>query len=289
MIPQDLFEWYEPRRAAYPWRTDPPDPYRVWVSEVMLQQTQASRVASVFERFVERFPNVTRLARAPRSDVVRAWGGLGYNRRAVALSDTAREVVARHGGVLPTDIATLMTLPGIGSYTASAIASIGFGAPVPACDTNVLRVVARWQLGSEPHLLNAADVRRAAAGQIDRGRPGDWNQAVMDLGRTICRPAPLCDVCPLATDCRFRASDGKPERSVRRQGPFEGSARQLRGRIVALLRTEPSAPLASITEASERTMDQVATAVRQLVAEGMIDADDAAMRGELEGRVRLSG
>ncbi len=286
-----LLDWYEPRRSpgTYPWRTSPPDPYRVWVSEIMLQQTQAPRVAAAFERFVERFPDVAALAAAPRSEVVTAWGGLGYNRRAVALSEAAREVVATCGGALPVHPSALSKLPGIGPYTAAAVASIGFGVPVPALDTNVLRVVARWRLGSEPHGLRAAPIRRAAAEAVDRKRPGDWNQAVMDLGRTVCRPVPRCSECPLAPECRFLASGAQPERAPRRQGAFEGSTRQLRGRIVALLRTQPSAPLTAVAETSGRSMDQVLTTVRRLAAEGMVEADAAALRGEPDGRVRLSG
>src|SRR5436309_1877986 len=126
-----LLAWYEPRRLAYPWRRRP-DPYRVLVSEVMLQQTQAARVAPAFTGFMRRFPTVRALARATRADVVRAWGTLGYNRRAVSLSDAARAIVARHGGRIPSDQDALLVLPGVGPYTAAAVASLAFGVAVPA-------------------------------------------------------------------------------------------------------------------------------------------------------------
>src|SRR5438445_5270827 len=126
-----LLAWYEPRRRRYPWRVGP-DPYRVLVSEVMLQQTQAERVGPAFERFVGRFPDVHALAAAPKADVLRAWGDLGYNRRAVRLAEAARAVVRDHGGRIPSDPATLRSLPGVGPYTAAAVASIGHGLPVAA-------------------------------------------------------------------------------------------------------------------------------------------------------------
>jgi A/G-specific adenine glycosylase len=148
-----LMEWFEPRRRAYPWRQPDPDPYAVLVSEVMLQQTQASRVAPSFERFMRSFPTVDALATAPAAEVVRAWAGLGYNRRAVALWEGARTIVSRHGGRIPDHPSMLSELPGVGPYTAAAVASIAYGWPVPALDTNVRRVLARAVFGVEPKSL----------------------------------------------------------------------------------------------------------------------------------------
>src|SRR6058998_1553403 len=136
-----LLQWYEPRRHAYPWRLPGVDPYGVLVSEVMLQQTQAPRVARAFEPFIRRFPSVRELAGGSVADVLRAWSGLGYNRRAVALSRAARAIVSEHGGRVPSDPALLEQLPGIGPYTAAAVASIASGLPAPAIDTNVRRVL----------------------------------------------------------------------------------------------------------------------------------------------------
>ena len=145
-----VLEWYRPRRHAYAWRRGRRNAYRTLVSEVMLQQTQAARVKPIFEAFVARFPGVAALAAASRADVLRAWAGLGYNRRAVALHEAARAIVREHRGRVPNDVGALVRLPGMGPYTASAVASIGYGAPVAALDGNVRRVVARAVRGAEP-------------------------------------------------------------------------------------------------------------------------------------------
>ncbi|MGH2637253.1 MAG: A/G-specific adenine glycosylase, partial [Actinomycetota bacterium] len=166
--------WYRPRRSAYPWRGSR-DPYAVLVSEVMLQQTQAARVAPAFERFVSTFPGVRSLAVASRADVLRAWDGLGYNRRAVALSEAARTIERDHGGRVPSDPRVLRSLPGVGPYTADAVASLAFGAPVPALDTNVRRVVARVRLGVEAHQVTGGRLRSEAEDWLDRDDPGGWN------------------------------------------------------------------------------------------------------------------
>src|SRR3954470_11298798 len=181
-----LLRWYRPRRTAYPWRGA--GPYGVWVSEVMLQQTQAARVAPAYEAFVERFPGVAELAAASPADVLRAWGNLGYPRRAVALSEAARAMVRDHGGRVPDDPAVLRTLPGFGPYTAAAVAALGYGRPVAALDVNVRRVTARTMLGVEPHRAPASVVAAEADRWLGSARPGDVLQALMDLGRTVCRP-----------------------------------------------------------------------------------------------------
>lgn len=279
-----LLGWYRPRRRAYPWRTRP-TPYRVLVSEVMLQQTQATRVVPAFRAFLRRFPSVAALARASREEVLRAWAGLGYNRRAVALHEAARAVVREHGGRVPADPSALRELPGVGPYTAAAVASIARGVPVPALDVNVARVTARSRLGQEPHEGPAARVRAAAASWLDRGDPGSWNQALMDLGREVCRPAPRCGVCPLAAGCAFRRAGRRPTPAPRRQPRFEGSFRQVRGRVLAALVERGAASLGRL--AAEVGDDRVLPAVRALAAEGMIEAGPAALAGRPGGRVRL--
>jgi A/G-specific adenine glycosylase len=281
-----LLEWYEPRRAAYPWRLRP-DPYRVLVSEVMLQQTQAARVASAFERFVTRFPSVESLAAAPVAEVIRAWSGLGYNRRAVALSNAARAIVRDHGGRVPDDPIALRDLPGVGPYTAAAVASLAYGRPVPAVDTNVSRVVARAVLGRQPEELPPATVRAAAELQIDGQDPGGWNQAVMDLGREICRPVPRCHECPLSGSCRSRRR-GRTPRGRTRGGPrFEGSTRQLRGRVVAALAEGPRT-LGSLAARTGQPAELLAVRLSRLVADGLVEASPAALAGARHGRVRLA-
>jgi A/G-specific adenine glycosylase len=291
-----LLAWYRPRRRRYPWRGSRPDPYRVLVSEVMLQQTQASRVAVAFGPFVERYPDIAALAAAPRGDVLRAWGGLGYNRRAALLSLAARRIVADFGGVIPKDAASLASLPGLGAYTSAAIASIAFEAALPAIDTNVARVVARVRLGSDPRASGAGDVRRAAERWIDRPRPGDWNQALMDLGREICRPTPRCDRCPIAAGCRSRraAAVGSPRRTPSRGGAggraesFEGSDRQARGAVVRALRErEGSLSIAAIAAATTTQPPRIASVIPGLVADGVVSAGPRALAGDARGRVRL--
>ena len=223
--------WYEPRRGAFPWRADP-QPYGVLVSEVMLQQTQVSRVVPAYLRFLEQFPTPAALAEAPLADVLRAWKGLGYNRRAAALWRAAGVIVAEHGGVVPSDPVALGKLPGIGPYTAAAVASFAFGAAIPAVDTNLRRVVARHRLGRAT--APPAEVGRAAAAWIDRADPGAWNAALMDLGREVCRPEPLCSAAPLRRGCRFRAA-GERRGAAAGSGP-SGLDAPVRGRIVDAVR-----------------------------------------------------
>jgi A/G-specific adenine glycosylase len=275
-----LLEWYEPRRSVYPWRGTS-DPYAVLVSEFMLQQTQASRVVPVFERFLSAFPSLLALSSAPLADVIGAWAGLGYNRRAVALHRAAAAIASQHGGVIPDRIDVLRTLPGIGEYTAAAVASIAHGVPAAAIDTNVLRVVARmWRTADE------AATRAAAERWLDRRDPGAWNQAVMDLGRTVCRPTPACPACPLRSTCRSSGRAPRPAGS-RPSEPFEGSARQIRGAVVGALRERRSTTLGSLSAAVGRDMRAVAAAVRSLHADGLAVAGPAALAGRGAGRVAL--
>jgi A/G-specific adenine glycosylase len=283
-----LLEWYRPRRRAFPWRRSR-DPYAVWVSEVMLQQTQAPRVVPHFERFLARFPTVRALAVAPRSDVITAWDGLGYNRRAIALADAARVLVRDHEGRVPDDTEALRRLPGVGPYTAAAIASIAFGRRTPAIDTNVRRVVARVRGGVEPETLGRGEVERLAGAWIDRDDPGAWNQAVMDVGREHCRPAPRCSGCPLARSCRFRRAGGAivRQRAPRATERFEGSNRQLRGAIVRELRRRGSATIASLSTASGFERERVVLAVVALERDGLVRAGPSAVAGDPLGRVTL--
>ena len=275
-----LLAWYRANDPGYPWRRTR-DPYAVLVAEVMLQQTQASRVVEAFPRFVARFPDVAALASASRADVLRQWGGLGYARRAVALHRMARALIADHAGVIPSDVAALETLPGVGPYTAAAVASIAFGASVPAIDTNVRKVVARLAYGREPDVVPATDIRRSAAEWLANAEPGDWNQAVMDLGREVCRPVPRCDVCPLALSCGFRASDRAGRRSGRRQPAFEGSMRQVRGSVLRELRGRArAAPIDRIAAALSMPLERVALAVDALERDGIVERTAT-------GRVRL--
>jgi A/G-specific adenine glycosylase len=267
-----LRAWYRPRSEGYPWRRDGIGPYAVLVSEVMLQQTQAARVAAAFDGFLRRFPNVSSLAAASPADVLRAWSGLGYHRRAVALHEAARTIVRVHGGEVPGDPEALQHLPGVGPYTASAVASIAFGRPVVAMDVNVRRVASRVVLGREPQERDGPRIAAAARVLLDRRDPAAWNQAMMDLGREVCRPTPRCEVCPFEPGCRFRSA-GRPGRPAAdpKQSPFEGSNRQVRGRIVAVLRERPSAGLSGLAAATGFGADRIGSAVTGLVRDGIVE------------------
>jgi len=280
-----LREWYRTRKRAYPWR-GVRDPYLVLVSEVMLQQTQASRVIAAFRSFVSRFPTVEALEAAPRADVLREWGSLGYPRRAVALHEASRAIVREHDGVVPRDPSVLERLPGIGPYTAAAVASLAFGAAVPALDVNVRRVVGRVVLGRDDARADA--VREAAERWIDRASPAEWNQALMDVGREHCRPRPRCEGCPLARACRFRAQGAQPGPPLRRQSRYEGSMRQLRGSILRVLRERERATLTALAHSSRRSREEVRVAVQGLHEEGMVSATPAALAGAPRAHVTLA-
>jgi A/G-specific adenine glycosylase len=283
-----LLDWYQPRGSVYPWRTTPADPYKVLVSEVMLQQTQASRVVIAFNAFISRFPTIESLAVAPRAAVLRTWSGLGYNRRALALSDAARVVMVEHEGQIPGDPEALVRLRGVGPYTAAAVASIGFGVPVSAIDTNVRRVVSRALLGAEPDSSRSREVNRAADRWLDRRDPGGWNQAVMDLGREVCRPAPRCDACPLGRWCAFRKNGGRrPVARPNRQPAYRGSSREVRGAVMRALLQRSPATLAYLVRTTGFERERVGRAVIGLNGDGLLVATAAALAGSSTGRARL--
>jgi A/G-specific adenine glycosylase len=238
----------------------------------MAQQTQAPRVASAFVPFVDRFPSIEALAAASRADVLRAWSGLGYNGRAVALHEAARAIVREHAGTVPRDVRALLALPGVGPYTAAAVASIAYGEPVAAIDTNVRRVIARAARGAEPDELTAAELSAAAESWLDRRNPGTWNQAVMDLGRAVCHPVtPGCDQCPMARWCSFAASGREGRRSVKRQSRFEGSSRQVRGGVVQALRDLSDATRTELASATGLSGDRVGAAIEALLRDGLVE------------------
>jgi A/G-specific adenine glycosylase len=201
-----LLDWYDRVHRDLPWRRTR-DPYAIWVSEVMLQQTRVETVIPYYERFLERFPDVTALASAHEDAVLAAWSGLGYYRRARLLAAGAREVVARYGGVVPEEREARLGLPGVGRYTAGAIGSIAFDRPEPIVDGNVARVLSRVRCITTP--LGEARTERRLWDEAERlvvgERPGALNQALMELGATVCtKAAPRCDVCPIASACEAR-------------------------------------------------------------------------------------
>ena len=206
-----LVRWYRRFARDLPWRRTS-DPYAIWVSEIMLQQTRVAAAIPYYERFLERFPDVAALARSNEEDVLAAWTGLGYYSRARSLRRAASEVMERHGGVVPDDVKSLQALPGVGRYTAGAIASVAFGREAPVLDGNVRRVLSR--LLAKRTSGGAADQELwGIAERWVRGpAPGDFNQALMELGATVCLPrTPRCSACPWRMDCRGFAT-GHPER-----------------------------------------------------------------------------
>jgi A/G-specific adenine glycosylase len=209
--------WFARHARDFPWRRTR-DPYRIWVSEVMLQQTQAATVVPYFEHFLAAFPDLRSLAEAPLDDVLRLWEGLGYYRRATQLHRAARQIVSQHGGVFPRDPQAVRNLPGIGRYTAGAILSLAFDARLPILEANTMRLLARW-LGVDGDLRTAAAQRTlwaAAEALLPQRQVGRWNQALMELGATVCTPRrPRCDCCPLASHCAARQS-GRQEQIPRR-------------------------------------------------------------------------
>jgi len=198
-----VLRWYRRNRRDLPWRRTR-DPYAIWVSEIMLQQTRVETVVPFYERFLKRFPTAGDLARAREADVLAAWSGLGYYRRARSLHAAAAVMVREHGGRVPEDLESLRALPGVGAYTAAAIASVAHGVPAAAVDGNVIRVLARIEgrqgRRDDPVLRREVEgmARRLAEGES----PGDWTQALMELGALVCVPrAPRCDACPAAARC----------------------------------------------------------------------------------------
>jgi A/G-specific adenine glycosylase len=243
-----LLAWYDRHRRDLPWRAlpgEPADPYKVWLSEIMLQQTTVTAVKPYFLGFLARWPNVGLLARASGEELMRAWAGLGYYSRARNLHACAKIVAGPLKGKFPDSEAGLRSLPGVGPYTAAAVAAIAFGRPATAIDGNAERVLARVYAISTPLPAARSEIRAKAAAMVPVGRPGDFAQAMMDLGAMICAPKhPSCDICPLLKLCRGHAS-GRPEslprKAPRRERPLrQGGVFFVRRRDGAVLvRTRP--------------------------------------------------
>jgi A/G-specific adenine glycosylase len=239
-----LLAWYRRHRRDLPWRRTA-DPYAIWVSEVMLQQTTVKAVEPYYHAFLARFPDVRALAGAPVEDVLALWSGLGYYHRARNLHRGAHHVVERHGGEFPRTLEAALGVPGVGLYTASAVLSIAQGAALPVVDGNVRRVLARVMALRGPAWTRDAPYYNLAEELLDRDAPGDWNQAVMELGATICTPRrPACPACPWRSPCRGRA-EGHPEtlpESRRRRAPVNVTVAALvverRGRVLLVRRAE---------------------------------------------------
>jgi A/G-specific adenine glycosylase len=281
----------------------------------MAQQTQAARAGAAWTRFMARFPTVVSLADATPADVLRAWQGLGYNRRALDLWRTARLIVAQFEGRVPSDILALQSLPGVGPYTARAVAAIAFGQPVGAVDTNVRRVLGRIVAGEGAS--TPAALQRLADDVVPADRPGDWTHALMDLGATVCRARPDCAACPASPWCRYMAvaymaeaaghtvenaprsvataragrSSATPTARIGRpvaatsavretQAPFRTTSRWLRGRILDCLRDAPDGEWVALDgSVGEHDRPAVEVAARALAIDGLLELDEGAPPG----------
>jgi A/G-specific adenine glycosylase len=288
---QRVLAWFAEAGRDLPWRATR-DPYRVLVAEVLAQQTQAARAAAAWPRFLERFPDVGALAAAPPAEVLRAWQGLGYNRRALALRRTAQAVVERGGW--PETVEELAGLPGVGPYTARAVACFALGLPVAPVDTNVARVLARSLAGTDPADLTPAARQRLADQAMppalpsgDPAGPWAWSSALMDVGALHCRPRPRCPGCPLETTCRWRAlGPAAPPPRPRAQAPFATSDRRWRGAVVRALAGAPDGldrtALADAVQAAAagRPAGWFDTLLERLESEGMVATG-------ADGRLRL--
>jgi A/G-specific adenine glycosylase len=239
-----LLAWYDEHRRELPWRRDA-DPYRVWLSEIMLQQTRVAAVVGHYARFLQRFPDVQGLAAAREASVLAVWSGLGYYHRARRMHQAAKLIARQHQGSFPCTAEEWRELPGIGRYTAAAIASIAFGEAVAVVDGNVERVLDR--------MFGAAEGREAAwqraESLLDRARPGDFNQAMMELGATVCTPrAPQCPLCPLYTWCVARGANNERSESIRKRGQLAyGLARQ-NGSVLLVQRPADASLMAGMWE-----------------------------------------
>ena len=280
-----LRDWHTAHGRRLRFRTTR-DPWAVLVSEFMAQQTQVARVEPAWGSFLGEFPSPRALAAASPASVVRAWAGLGYNRRALNLQCAAAAILERHAGIVPSDVPSLMALPGVGPYTARAVAAIAFGAPVAALDTNIGRVVGRLSSGhGHPRdggvRLPVVELQARADALVDAVDPRAWTHAMMDLGATVCRPEPRCGDCPLVAWCPWDGRRAAPHRramGAARAVPFRGTSRWLRGRIVARLREAPAGAWVTLdAPMGEHGVSAVAAATEALEREGFLERgpDDA--------------
>lgn len=267
--PGDVLRWGLPRLRDLPWRATR-DPWAILVAEVMLQQTQVSRVVAKWFELCVAYPTPAAMAAAPLGDVLRLWHGLGYPRRARNLHDAAAAMVERHGGEVPAQIDELRALPGVGPYTARAVLAFAFERDVAVVDTNIARVLAR----AEGERLTSRRVQARADELVPAGEGWAWNQVLMDLGATICRPAPRCGECPVAFECAWSRAgclppdpaDGSAGVSAR-QAPYAGSERARRGGV-----------LRALTRGPALVADHPPETVASLVADRLVVSDGVWLR-----------
>ena len=291
-IRRRVLDWYGARGRPLAFRRTT-DPWAILVSEVMAQQTQAARAADAWERFMARWPTPAALAATSPADVVREWRGLGYNRRAIALHRCAQVVVAEHGGRLPSDLEGLRQLPGVGPYTARAVAAVGFGRRVGAVDTNVRRVLGRAFFGTRTP--DAAGLQALADELVPAWNPGGWTHALMDVGATLCRIRdPRCDSCPLRPWCLTAAALARGEAiepplrtapaSRRAEPGFRSTSRWLRGRILDALRDAPDGGWVTLaTPIGSHPTATISLALDALARDGLLELNGTPLTARLPG------
>lgn len=259
-------------RRGLPW-INHPDPWAILVSEVMLQQTQTARVLEPWRRFLDRFPTPSSCANSPLSSVLQLWSGLGYHRRAKALHEASRMIRDQFAGRVPSDVIQLRRLPGVGEYTAHAVASFALDRPVAVLDTNVGRVLAR---GVANRPLRRGEAQRMAEDLLPRSDVASFNQAMIDLGAQFCRSVPRCELCPMSHVCRWRNAAG-PDPALhsagvsRPQSKFEGSTRQLRGYVLADLRQSSRSHLQLSVRFEGVNADHFEEVLEGLLRDGLIE------------------
>ena len=281
---EPMLAWYARNARNLPWRAPGVTPWSVLVSEIMLQQTPVARVLPEYLRWIARWPTPAALAAEPAGEAIRQWGRLGYPRRALRLHETATILTTRHGGMIPTDLDALLALPGIGSYTAAAVASFAFGQRHAVLDTNVRRVLARLVAGQPMPGAALSVAERRLAESLLPGEPAvaaRWSVAVMELGALVCTTAsPRCGTCPVARDCAWLAA-GRPREPKDPRGPvetarrrtqrYDGTDRQCRGRLLAVLRDSGEPVSRADFDAVWPGQAQLARALDGLVADGLVD------------------
>lgn len=278
-VVRELLAWYAAHARDLPWRAAGTSPWGVMVSEFMLQQTPVARVSGPWREWLARWPTPAALAADEPGEAVRAWGRLGYPRRALRLHEAARRLVADHGGQVPADPVALRALPGVGEYTAAAIASFAHGARQVVLDTNVRRVLARLDAGqaAPPATLTVTERERAARWLPESpGRAAAWAAASMELGALVCTAtAPRCAECPVADHCRWLAA-GRPVATVaRRVQPYSGTDRQARGRLLDVLRrADLAVSVEQLLSAWSSDPDQARRALDSLLSDGLVRAVD---------------
>lgn len=278
-VVERVLQWYDVHARDLPWRRPGVGAWEVMVSEFMLQQTPVARVLEPWRQWIARWPSPSDLAAAPAGDAVRAWGRLGYPRRALRLHRAAEAITEHHGGRVPQDLVDLLALPGVGSYTAAAIASFAYGQRHVVLDTNVRRVLARVAAGegAPPLAATAAETRLAAAYlPDDPARAARWAVASMELGALVCTArTPSCERCPVEDRCAWRRAGRPAPEGPRRRQTYEGTDRQCRGALLAVLRSSDVPVARHELDATWPDATQCERALGSLIVDGLVVGDDA--------------